>query len=219
MATNSSRSRRRTEIAVDAHGNWRLYTDELHLGAVSEAALRAFTEFGFHGTSIRLIAKQADISVPGLYYHFETKQQILVDLLRRSNNDLMRRAMEARQEGADDPRTRFCLLVENIILYMTRRQLFARLGHEVGSLEEPFRSEHVARRDELENMLRQEIAAAQKLQIFRTTDVREATRAVWVMCRGVADWYVKDGPKTPEEIALTYVNFALAVVSDRKSTT
>lgn len=197
--------------------SWRHYSADVELGVVGEAALRMFTDLGYHGTSIRLIAKEAAISVPGLYYHYQNKQEMLVDLLRRSNDDIMWRARAARDEGGGDPRATFSLLVENIILYMAHRRQMARLGREISSLEEPFRTEHVARRDELEDMLRREVAAAQKTGLFGTTDVREATRAVWAMCRGVADWYVPEGPKTPEQIAKAYVKFALSIVRDREA--
>ena len=51
--------------------------------------------------------------------------------------------------------------------------------------------------------------------IFKTQDVPEATRAVWVLCRSVADWYKPKGPKSPAELAAAYVQFALALVGGK----
>lgn len=197
--------------------DWRSYPDDTGIDPVLAAALRTFTEYGYHGTSVRMIAGAAGLSVPGLYYHFKSKQELLVTLLKLSNDEIMRRARLALAEGGDAPRTRFMLLVENIILYMTQRAQLAHLGREIRSLEEPYRSEHIARRDELERMVRREVEGGQAAGVFRTTDAHEATRAVWIMCRGVADWYLRDGLRTPKEIAERYVRFALALVGDTKT--
>ena len=201
--------------AAVADADWRRYNDDSGLGPVLDAALQVFTDFGYHGTTVRTIAKQAKLSVPGLYYHFMSKQEILVALLRYSNDDILRRARAALAEGGNSPRLRFMLQVENIILYMTHRRRLAHLAREIKFLEEPYRRTHIARRDELETIMRRDVEAAKAQRHFRTSDPHEATRAVWVLCRGVADWYVKKGPKTPAEIAATYVGFALALVGDR----
>ncbi|MFA7391025.1 MAG: TetR/AcrR family transcriptional regulator [Pigmentiphaga sp.] len=194
---------------------WRSYDRDSGLGPVLEATLRVFTNFGYHGTTVRMIAKEAKMSVPGLYYHFSSKQEMLVVLLRHSSEELLRRAHAALQEGGDSPRRRFCLLIENIVLYMTHRRQLAHLAREMQFLEPPHRKAHIARRDELEGLVRREIEAGRRVGVFRAPDVPETTRAVWVLCRSVADWYTPTGPKSPAELADAYIGFALALVGDR----
>jgi hypothetical protein len=70
-------------------------------------------------------------------------------------------------------------------------------------------------RDMQQRLLLDEVIAARDQGSFTTDDPRGATRAILVLCRGVADWYSPDGPDTPEEIAAKYVRFALALVGDR----
>lgn len=195
--------------------DWRAYGKDSGLGPVLDAALRVFTNTGYHGTSVRTIAKEAKLSVPGLYYHFTSKQDMLVALLKHSSGDLLRRARAAVADGGNSPRQRFCLLIENIVLYMTHRRQLAHLAREMQFLETPHRKLHVARRDELESMVRQEIEAGVAKGVFSTRDVPEATRAVWALSRSVADWYTPKGPKTPAELAAAYAGFALALVGDR----
>src|SRR5690554_6603158 len=89
--------------------DWRSYSPTSGLGPVLDAALRVFTNFGYHGTTVRMIAKEAKLSVPGLYYHFASKQEMLVVLLQHSSEELLRRAHSALEEGGDSPRRRFDL--------------------------------------------------------------------------------------------------------------
>lgn len=186
------------------------------MGQVLDAALQVFTNFGYHGTTVRMIAKEARMSVPGLYYHFTSKQELLIALLQHSSGELLARAHSALAEGGDDVRGRFCLLIENIVLYMTHRRQLAHLAREMQFLEAPHRKAHIARRDALEALVRDEVDAGKRQGVFRVRDVSETTRAVWVLCRSVADWYVPKGPKTPAQIAQSYVEFSLALVGDRR---
>jgi Tetracyclin repressor-like, C-terminal domain len=64
-------------------------------------------------------------------------------------------------------------------------------------------------------MVLSEVIAACAAGNFTTDDPHEATRAVLVLCQGVADWYAPSGPKSPAEIARQYLSFALALVGDR----
>jgi AcrR family transcriptional regulator len=47
---------------------------------IERAALQLFTRKGFHGTTVREIAKKAGISMGKLYIYYDTKEDIFVDL-------------------------------------------------------------------------------------------------------------------------------------------
>lgn len=57
---------------------------------IEQAALRLFTRKGFHGTTVREIAKKAGVSMGKLYIYYRTKEDIFIALV---NN--MGRKMEA----------------------------------------------------------------------------------------------------------------------------
>jgi AcrR family transcriptional regulator len=48
-----------------------------------EAAFRQFTAHGFHGTSMRKIAEDADLAVGGIYNHFANKDEMLKAVIVR----------------------------------------------------------------------------------------------------------------------------------------
>jgi TetR/AcrR family transcriptional regulator, cholesterol catabolism regulator len=46
---------------------------------IERAALYLFTRRGFHGTTVREIAKKAGISMGKLYIYYDTKEDIFID--------------------------------------------------------------------------------------------------------------------------------------------
>jgi len=61
---------------------------------IERAALQLFTRKGFHGTTVREIAKKANVSMGKLYIYYETKEDIFIDLV----NDLGRKMEAIRQK-------------------------------------------------------------------------------------------------------------------------
>lgn len=50
---------------------------------IERAALDLFTRQGFHGTTVREIAKKAHVSMGKLYIYYPTKEDIFIDLVNR----------------------------------------------------------------------------------------------------------------------------------------
>lgn len=50
---------------------------------IEEAAKQLFIKHGFHGTSMRLIAGQADVSLGNLYNYYKTKEDILESIINK----------------------------------------------------------------------------------------------------------------------------------------
>ena len=50
---------------------------------IEQAALALFTRKGFHGTTVREIARKASVSMGKLYIYYETKEDIFIDLVER----------------------------------------------------------------------------------------------------------------------------------------
>ena len=50
---------------------------------IEEAALRVFTRQGYHGTTVRDIATEANVSLGNIYNYYKTKEEVYVSLVRR----------------------------------------------------------------------------------------------------------------------------------------
>ncbi len=179
---------------------------------MESAALAQFVEFGYHGTSIRRIAQAAEVTVPGLYYRFDSKSEILASLLLEAQRDTVARHDAALGSVADDPRARFVVQVENTALHTIYRQAAAFLSREIRYLPEKPRAEIMALRHYLERSLCEDIERGVAAGVFSTTHPRRVGRAVLVLCRGISGWYRPTGPLTPEQITSEYVGYALKLV-------
>src|SRR5579871_5338427 len=65
---------------------------------ILDVALELFIQQGFDGTSLREIAEQLGVTKAALYYHFESKEDILMALHMRLH-EFGREAVQAMGEG------------------------------------------------------------------------------------------------------------------------
>jgi AcrR family transcriptional regulator/DNA-binding XRE family transcriptional regulator len=171
-------------------------------------ALNAFVELGYHGASIRDIARRAAMSVPGVYHHWPTKQHLLVALIDLTMDDLLGRARAARAEG-DGPVERFTRLVECLALYHTHRRELGFIGaSEMRSLDEPDRSRIAAARKDVQRLVDDEVIEGCRRGAMATPWPKEAARAVVTMCTALSQWWSPVGSLTPEAAAQLYIEFA-----------
>lgn len=68
---------------------------------IQDVALELFAGQGYEKTSLREIAEQLDVTKAALYYHFKTKEEILVSIF----DDLARPIEELIEWGAGQPKT------------------------------------------------------------------------------------------------------------------
>ena len=195
-----------------ASSAWRVF-EPLDFDPVLRAALDEFVHIGYHGATVRSIAARAGLSVPGIYHHYDSKQQMLMAIERYTMADLLARAEAARAEGRD-PVERFSLLVELLALYHTHR---AELGF-VGAAEkrslDPGNAKVIARqRTRQQRMVDREVTDAVRAGQFRADKPHERARAIVTMCTALPTWWRPDGVYSPEQIAGQYVTFALDLMT------
>src|SRR5262245_29183203 len=68
---------------------------------IQDVALELFAEQGYEKTSLREIAERLEVTKAALYYHFKTKEDILISLFQ----DLARPLDELLAWGQQQPRT------------------------------------------------------------------------------------------------------------------
>jgi AcrR family transcriptional regulator/transcriptional regulator with XRE-family HTH domain len=190
---------------------WRHF-QPLDVDPVLRAAITAFGETGYHGTSMRSIAARASMSVPGVYHHYLNKQELLVRILDLATSELLWRVAEARAEGATcAERLRF--IVECLALFHTHRRDLAFIGtSEMRSLEPVNRRRVAALSNDIQRIMDAEIDGCLDECPSNTLDRRVAGRAISTMCTSLPQWFRATGPSTPEQIATEYADFALALI-------
>jgi AcrR family transcriptional regulator len=169
------------------------------------AALRCFTVSGFHGTSIRQIAAEAGLSVPGIYHHYPSKSAILVALCEAAMDELLN-ASRAAIAGGNSTLERFERLVACLVRFHAEYGEIAFVTYsEIRSLPDDARERHLqARRDEqalVTELVEQGVAEG----LFAAPSPREAARAVSTLCLGVSQWYRSGGSMSVPELVDVYL--------------
>jgi AcrR family transcriptional regulator len=202
---------------ASAHrADWRHYTP-LELTPVLSAALEVFYEHGFHGTTVRDIARRSGQTVPSLYYHHASKEGAFADLLEFGTREVAWRIEAAVAEAGERSEVQLAYVVEAIALHMTHRVRLAALDQELRHLSPDNRKRYAARRKEIETLLGDIIEAGAEEGMFYVETPRETARAVLGMLQSIARWYHPDGPLTPTDIANRYIDIAMNTVCARRS--
>jgi AcrR family transcriptional regulator len=201
-------------VAADTSEDWRV-SAPAELSPILLHTLAAFEEHGYHGTSVRDIARRVGVTVPALYYHYENKQAMLYALLSGSMESLLDKCQIALAEAGSDPVARVSALVECMVRFMAYRGSKGLLDSEIRSLEPANRAVYIGMRDRLDEQAHEVIADGVHKGVFHTEHPVEAGRALLTMCHAVARWYHLGGELTPEELADRYVTLALGLLEHR----
>lgn len=189
-------------------GHWSVF-EPLRLDPILEASLAAFTDLGYHGASVRDIANRVGVTVPTLYYHYKSKQGLLLALLQSSINDLLARTREALDEAEGDPLPRFVDLVDCTVRFLCHRRQVAKLDAEGRYLDQDARAVYAAPRKEVERQFLGVIEDGVASGMFGVGHAVDVNRALLGTYQSIATWYREDGALSPTEVAARHVEFSL----------
>jgi TetR/AcrR family transcriptional regulator, cholesterol catabolism regulator len=88
---------------------------------VLSAAGRLFRQEGFYATTMRDIAQESGVEAGSIYYHFQSKDQILnevLDLGVRQLYEKVREITRSARRNSEDFRKTFALLIETHLTYL-----------------------------------------------------------------------------------------------------
>ena len=116
---------------------------------ILDIALELFTEQGYERTSLRQIAERLGFSKAAIYYHFASKDDILMTLHLRLH-EFGKSALTAVDETDWSPGTWTLLLDQFIDQLLEHRALFILHERNRAALEELHRERHDAEHDDME---------------------------------------------------------------------
>lgn len=176
------------------------------------AAIAAFVEAGYHGSSIRAIAERAGMSLAGIYHYYPSKHSLLVRILDMAMDELERRFSEAESAQAD-PLDQLYRYVETLALFHAERADVAYIGaSEMRSLDEPDRSRIALRRTGIQRRIDHEIRRAVDDGSAHCLRPQETGRAIATMCTSLPQWFDASGPTSPASIARHYARLGLRMI-------
>jgi AcrR family transcriptional regulator len=121
---------------------------------ILDVALDLFTDQGFDGTSMREIAERLRITKPAIYYHFASKEDILLALHMRTH-EFGKAALAPLAGQAVTLETWGSALNELLGQMAAHRQLFLMHERNQAALEKLHRKEHDDEHDDIQQRFQQ----------------------------------------------------------------
>ena len=101
---------------------------------VLRAGARVIAREGYGQATIRQVAREADMSLAGLYHYFASKEELLFQI-QFHTFDAIVAELEHKLEGVDEPRERLRVMIENHLEHFLARMNELKVcAHELGSL-------------------------------------------------------------------------------------
>ncbi|MDT0435368.1 MULTISPECIES: TetR/AcrR family transcriptional regulator [Streptomyces] len=184
---------------------------------ILDTAAEVFAEQGYNATTVRKIADHAGMLAGSLYYHFDSKESMLEEILRTFLDELWSGYDTVLAAGLGPRATLEALVTESFREIDRHRAAVAIFQKESRQLVAQDRFEFLAasqRRFETAWLATLERGVAER--VFRADlDVRLTYRfvrdTVWV----AASWYRPGGQHSPEEIARQYLSMVLDGIAVR----
>lgn len=174
---------------------------------ILRASAAIFAEKGYHRASIRDIARETRVSLSGLYYYFNSKEELLFLIQDHAFGRLLAE-LERLLDGVEDPHRRIRLLIENHLRYFVGNMAEMKvLSHEADSLTGDFRERVNAKKRRLTEIA---MHILRELRPAGEAELRVATFALFGMMNWLYNWYRPGRDLPVERLAEEMSNLFLA---------
>ena len=177
-------------------------------------AAQVFLELGYDATSMNVVAERADVTKMGLYYHFDSKQELLFSIMSYAM-DVLERATQAASEAARDSKERLRNLIHTLATQTTEQEdgaFVILVIDETNALEGEDRKIITARKRAYVETIRAALEALGAEGRLRRLDTTVAAFTLVGMVLWLSKWYEKAGRVSPEDVADQVTEMALAAV-------
>jgi len=180
---------------------------------IRRVAIDVFARQGYHGASLRQIAKISELTLGTLYHYYPSKQDLLAELMSDALQPLITSGHKVRTEFPGDPRRQLFEAVRSFVLItLGDPQLAIIADVELRSLSGDNAMRAVALRDEYEGIMRAIVAEGAESGTFHPGDVKMATFAVLAICNQPAYWFSERGGLSRDGVADAQATLAVRLV-------
>jgi AcrR family transcriptional regulator len=180
---------------------------ELSRDAICKVSLTRFAHQGYHATSLREIAADLSVTVAAIYYHFNSKEELLTEIVERSLQADFAAAAEIRNGGAEP-------ILDALIRMHVKRHVELRdealvVHHESKYLPEPYAGRVRVLLREYEALFRDAIVLEHDIPPERLSMV---TKVVLGMGAAVIHWFNPNALLSVEQVADRYVLYIRSIL-------
>lgn len=159
---------------------------------IIQAALDYFGQYGYHGASMREIARHVELSQAGLLHHFKTKADLLTAALE-SRDALTEAAIQMAVTRSRSPLAGILAIVEDNAAHRHLVQMFTVISAEATDETHPAHRYFVDRSKRVIDRMRAELATAVEEGLARADlDVDAAARQCQAMMYGLQVQWLLD---------------------------
>jgi AcrR family transcriptional regulator len=173
---------------------------------ILRAAARLFQQQGYDATSMSDVAAALKLSKGGLYHHFQSKDEILFNLMDHAMDITQERVLN-RVRGIADPEERLRTLIRlhiAVVLGERDREITVML-HENHPLPPSLRKRINSRKKEYVHFMESLIAEVQSVRGARSgVHPRAAAFALLGMINWIYQWYRPEGALHQEHLTQQY---------------
>ncbi len=173
---------------------------------ILRTSARLFQQQGYDGTSMNDVASALKLSKGGLYHHFQSKDEILFELMNHAMN-ITEEQVITPVKAISDPEQRLRTLIRRhiaVVLSERDREITVML-HENHPLSPALRKRINARKKDYIHFLENLIAEVQRLRGSKgTVTARAAAFALLGMINWIYQWYRPAGSLQEESLAQQY---------------
>jgi len=179
-----------------------------------EVALELFGEEGYHAVSIRDIANALGQQSSAIYFHVQSKQDLLYDLAcigHRSHHEQLRDALLGA--GADPTDQLRAVVAAHVMVHLDYPSLARLTNRELRALTPKNLQDVLAIRTQSEQIFIDVIDRGVKLGEFTSSDSFLDAKVIGAMGVRLPEWWTPESQRTREQIIEKYVAAALKLVS------
>lgn len=179
---------------------------------IRRAAIEAFAEAGYGGTSTREITKRLGMSATAMYPHYRSKEELLYAISLQGH----RAALEVLQ-GADDPGAGHLERLRAVVAAFAgwqaeQRQVARVVQYELHALTPSHYREITALRRQTSDVIAAIVRGGTESGEFDIDDPDDVVLAISSLCVDVCRWFPSTRHRDPERLAQTYADLAARLV-------
>ena len=179
-----------------------------------ERALELFSRDTYHAVSIRDIATALGQQPSALYFHVNSKQDLLFELAVIGHRTHLAALRDALLDASAEPSDQLRRVVRAHVRQHLDYPALARVtNRELHALDEEQRKYTLAIREQSEQIIRDVIERGARLGAFTTNDAFLDVKAIGAMGVRLPEWWTPDDPHSREEIIERYSQYALKIVT------
>ena len=163
-------------------------------------ATQLFYENGYDNTSIRELANAVGLSIAGLYYFFQNKEEILFEVL----NDALSNLFETIQSAitTNDPQQNITQIIDHMVEQVVGHKMeMGLLLGESKRLNPEQLSIINAKKNTIYNLVKKELIKLADQGNLKDFNITFVTFGIFAIINYIHLWYDPSGPLSPEQFA------------------